>query len=152
MSPGEPRHHPPPSWKGAAVRPTNAAIAANVALSLLVMAGEARTLGRPPPGCWRCWQAARPLSSPGSRHLSHQEAPCQPPPQRAPGGTHPEGCLTGSSQLRKDNEMSDVIAPHAFLNMASISQTILSKIVAAKQARGSPPHKESQPLASFRTR
>ena len=40
---------------------------------------------------------------------------------------------TGNSPLRKDNEMSDVITPHAFLNMASISQTILGKIVAAKQ-------------------
>ncbi|MGL4888361.1 MAG: bifunctional indole-3-glycerol-phosphate synthase TrpC/phosphoribosylanthranilate isomerase TrpF, partial [Aeromonas veronii] len=39
----------------------------------------------------------------------------------------------GKSQFRKDNEMSDLIAPHAFLNMASISQTILGKIVAAKQ-------------------
>lgn len=39
----------------------------------------------------------------------------------------------GKSQFRKDNEMSDLIAPHAFLNMPSISQTILGKIVAAKQ-------------------
>ena len=35
--------------------------------------------------------------------------------------------------------MSDLIAPHAFLNMASISQTILGKIVAAKQEWGCRP-------------
>ena len=64
-----------------------------------------------------------------------------------PRGTHPER-PTGNSQLRKDNEMSDVIAPHAFLNMASISQTILGKIVAAKQEWVAA-RKESQPLASF---
>ncbi|MGY3855991.1 bifunctional indole-3-glycerol-phosphate synthase TrpC/phosphoribosylanthranilate isomerase TrpF [Aeromonas intestinalis] len=45
--------------------------------------------------------------------------------------------------------MSDVIAPHAFLNMASISQTILGKIVAAKQGWIAA-RKEAQPLASFK--
>ena len=64
-----------------------------------------------------------------------------------PRGTHPER-PTGNSQLRKDSEMSDVIAPHAFLNMASISQTILGKIVTAKQEWVAA-RKESQPLASF---
>lgn len=54
----------------------------------------------------------------------------------------------GSSQLRKDNEMSDLIAPHGFLNMASINQTILGKIVAAKQAWVAA-RKQAQPLASF---
>lgn len=54
----------------------------------------------------------------------------------------------GSTQLRKDNEMSDRIAPHAFLNMASINQTILGKIVAAKQG-WIEARKEAQPLASF---
>ncbi|HHQ4786946.1 bifunctional indole-3-glycerol-phosphate synthase TrpC/phosphoribosylanthranilate isomerase TrpF [Aeromonas sp.] len=54
----------------------------------------------------------------------------------------------GKSQLRKDNEMSDLIAPHAFLNMASISQTILGKIVAAKQEWVAA-RKLARPLASF---
>lgn len=53
-----------------------------------------------------------------------------------------------STQLRKDNEMSELIAPHPFLNMASISQTILGKIVAAKQAWVAA-RKLAQPLASF---
>ncbi|MEV3836612.1 bifunctional indole-3-glycerol-phosphate synthase TrpC/phosphoribosylanthranilate isomerase TrpF [Aeromonas dhakensis] len=56
----------------------------------------------------------------------------------------------GKSQLRKDNEMSDLIAPHAFLNMASISQTILGKIVAAKQEWVAT-RKLAQPLASFQS-
>ncbi|MEL3919724.1 bifunctional indole-3-glycerol-phosphate synthase TrpC/phosphoribosylanthranilate isomerase TrpF [Aeromonas enteropelogenes] len=56
----------------------------------------------------------------------------------------------GNSQLRKDNEMSDLIAPHAFLNMASISQTILGKIVAAKQEWVAA-RKLAQPLASFQS-
>ncbi len=56
----------------------------------------------------------------------------------------------GKSQLRKDNEMSDLIAPHAFLNMASISQTILGKIVAAKQAWVAA-RKLAQPLESFQS-
>ncbi|WP_368160606.1 bifunctional indole-3-glycerol-phosphate synthase TrpC/phosphoribosylanthranilate isomerase TrpF [Aeromonas sp. R5-3] len=56
----------------------------------------------------------------------------------------------GKSQLRKDNEMSDLIAPHAFLNMASISQTILGKIVAAKQEWVAA-RKLAQPLASFQS-
>ncbi len=54
----------------------------------------------------------------------------------------------GKSQFRKDNEMSDLIAPHAFLNMASISQTILGKIVAAKQEWVAA-RKLAQPLESF---
>ncbi|HHQ4572568.1 TPA: bifunctional indole-3-glycerol-phosphate synthase TrpC/phosphoribosylanthranilate isomerase TrpF [Aeromonas veronii] len=54
----------------------------------------------------------------------------------------------GKSQFRKDNEMSDLIAPHAFLNMASISQTILGKIVAAKQEWVAA-RKLAQPLTSF---
>lgn len=54
----------------------------------------------------------------------------------------------GSTQLRKDNEMSDLIAPHGFLNMASINQTILGKIVAAKQSWIAA-RKEAQPLESF---
>lgn len=54
----------------------------------------------------------------------------------------------GRPQLRKDNEMSDPIVPHAFLNMASINQTILGKIVAAKQEWVAA-RKEAQPLASF---
>nr|WP_042640051.1 bifunctional indole-3-glycerol-phosphate synthase TrpC/phosphoribosylanthranilate isomerase TrpF [Aeromonas eucrenophila] len=54
----------------------------------------------------------------------------------------------GSPQLRKDNEMSDVISPNGFLNMASINQTILGKIVAAKQG-WIEARKESQPLESF---
>ena len=66
-----------------------------------------------------------------------------------PRGTHPER-PTGNSQLRKDNEMSDVIAPHAFLNMASISQTILGKIVAAKQEWVAA-RKLAQPLESFQS-
>ncbi|WP_434663188.1 bifunctional indole-3-glycerol-phosphate synthase TrpC/phosphoribosylanthranilate isomerase TrpF [Aeromonas sp. NJAU223] len=45
--------------------------------------------------------------------------------------------------------MSDIIAPHAFLNMASISQTILGKIVAAKQGWIAA-RKEAQPLESFK--
>ncbi|WP_193758594.1 bifunctional indole-3-glycerol-phosphate synthase TrpC/phosphoribosylanthranilate isomerase TrpF [Aeromonas hydrophila] len=57
---------------------------------------------------------------------------------------------TGNNQLRKDNEMSDLIAPHAFLNMASISQTILGKIVAAKQEWVAA-RKQAQPLASFQS-
>ena len=56
----------------------------------------------------------------------------------------------GKSQYRKDNEMSDLIAPHAFLNMASISQTILGKIVAAKQAWVAA-RKLAQPLESFQS-
>ncbi|MFM4702549.1 bifunctional indole-3-glycerol-phosphate synthase TrpC/phosphoribosylanthranilate isomerase TrpF [Aeromonas bivalvium] len=44
--------------------------------------------------------------------------------------------------------MSELIAPHPFLNMASISQTILGKIVAAKQAWVAA-RKLAQPLASF---
>ncbi|WP_421199970.1 bifunctional indole-3-glycerol-phosphate synthase TrpC/phosphoribosylanthranilate isomerase TrpF [Aeromonas enteropelogenes] len=56
----------------------------------------------------------------------------------------------GKSQLRKDNEMSDLIAPHAFLNMASISQTILGKIVAAKQEWVAA-RKLAQPLESFQS-
>ncbi|MGE6107720.1 bifunctional indole-3-glycerol-phosphate synthase TrpC/phosphoribosylanthranilate isomerase TrpF [Aeromonas sobria] len=44
--------------------------------------------------------------------------------------------------------MSELIAPHPFLNMASISQTILGKIVAAKQAWVAA-RKQAQPLASF---
>jgi len=56
----------------------------------------------------------------------------------------------GKSQLRKDNEMSDLIAPHAFLNMGSISQTILGKIVAAKQAWVAA-RKLAQPLESFQS-
>jgi indole-3-glycerol phosphate synthase/phosphoribosylanthranilate isomerase len=56
----------------------------------------------------------------------------------------------GKSQLRKDNEMSDLIAPHAFLNMASINQTILGKIVAAKQAWVAA-RKQAQPLDSFQS-
>ncbi len=56
----------------------------------------------------------------------------------------------GKSQLRKDNEMSDLIAPHAFLNMASINQTILGKIVAAKQAWVAA-RKLAQPLESFQS-
>ncbi|WP_323971773.1 bifunctional indole-3-glycerol-phosphate synthase TrpC/phosphoribosylanthranilate isomerase TrpF [Aeromonas hydrophila] len=56
----------------------------------------------------------------------------------------------GKSQFRKDNEMSDLIAPHAFLNMASISQTILGKIVAAKQEWVAA-RKLAQPLASFQS-
>lgn len=46
--------------------------------------------------------------------------------------------------------MSDLIAPHAFLNMASISQTILGKIVAAKQEWVAA-RKLAQPLASFQS-
>ncbi|MGL5812434.1 MAG: bifunctional indole-3-glycerol-phosphate synthase TrpC/phosphoribosylanthranilate isomerase TrpF [Aeromonas sp.] len=45
--------------------------------------------------------------------------------------------------------MSDVIAPHAFLNMASINQTILGKIVAAKQG-WIEARKEAQPFESFK--
>ncbi|BEE08563.1 bifunctional indole-3-glycerol-phosphate synthase TrpC/phosphoribosylanthranilate isomerase TrpF [Aeromonas dhakensis] len=56
----------------------------------------------------------------------------------------------GKSQFRKDNEMSDLIAPHAFLNMASISQTILGKIVAAKQEWVAA-RKLTQPLESFQS-
>lgn len=56
----------------------------------------------------------------------------------------------GKSQFRKDNEMSDLIAPHAFLNMASINQTILGKIVAAKQEWVAA-RKLAQPLASFQS-
>ncbi|WP_162515882.1 bifunctional indole-3-glycerol-phosphate synthase TrpC/phosphoribosylanthranilate isomerase TrpF [Aeromonas sobria] len=56
----------------------------------------------------------------------------------------------GKSQFRKDNEMSDLIAPHAFLNMASISQTILGKIVAAKQEWVAA-RKLAQPLESFQS-
>ncbi|MFM5060981.1 bifunctional indole-3-glycerol-phosphate synthase TrpC/phosphoribosylanthranilate isomerase TrpF [Aeromonas veronii] len=56
----------------------------------------------------------------------------------------------GKSQFRKDNEMSDLIAPHAFLNMASISQTILGKIVAAKQAWIAA-RKLAQPLETFQS-
>jgi indole-3-glycerol phosphate synthase / phosphoribosylanthranilate isomerase len=56
----------------------------------------------------------------------------------------------GKSQLRKDNEMSDLIAPHAFLNMASINQTILGKIVAAKQTWVAA-RKLAQPLESFQS-
>ncbi|WP_199765835.1 bifunctional indole-3-glycerol-phosphate synthase TrpC/phosphoribosylanthranilate isomerase TrpF [Aeromonas veronii] len=56
----------------------------------------------------------------------------------------------GKSQFRKDNEMSDLIAPHAFLNMASISQTILGKIVAAKQEWVAA-RKLAQPLDSFQS-
>ncbi|PKQ79298.1 indole-3-glycerol phosphate synthase [Aeromonas sobria] len=56
----------------------------------------------------------------------------------------------GESQFRKDNEMSDLIAPHAFLNMASISQTILGKIVAAKQEWVAA-RKLTQPLESFQS-
>lgn len=56
----------------------------------------------------------------------------------------------GKSQFRKDNEMSDLIAPQAFLNMASISQTILGKIVAAKQAWVTA-RKLAQPLESFQS-
>ncbi len=55
-----------------------------------------------------------------------------------------------STQLRKDNEMSELIAPHPFLNMASLSQTILGKIVAAKQAWVAA-RKLAQPLASFQS-
>ncbi|MFC5705221.1 bifunctional indole-3-glycerol-phosphate synthase TrpC/phosphoribosylanthranilate isomerase TrpF [Aeromonas eucrenophila] len=44
--------------------------------------------------------------------------------------------------------MSDVISPNGFLNMASINQTILGKIVAAKQG-WIEARKESQPLESF---
>lgn len=65
-----------------------------------------------------------------------------------PQGAHSER-PQGSAPLRKDNEMSDVIAPHAFLNMASISQTILGKIVAAKQSWIAT-RKEAQPLESFK--
>lgn len=54
----------------------------------------------------------------------------------------------GRPQLRKDNEMSDPITPHGFLNMASINQTILGKIVAAKQGWIAA-RKEAQPLESF---
>ncbi|HEH9397106.1 TPA: bifunctional indole-3-glycerol-phosphate synthase TrpC/phosphoribosylanthranilate isomerase TrpF [Aeromonas salmonicida] len=57
---------------------------------------------------------------------------------------------TGNTQLRKDNEMSDLIAPHAFLNMASINQTILGKIVAAKQEWVAT-RKLAQPLESFQS-
>ncbi|WP_426008422.1 bifunctional indole-3-glycerol-phosphate synthase TrpC/phosphoribosylanthranilate isomerase TrpF [Aeromonas salmonicida] len=57
---------------------------------------------------------------------------------------------TGNTQFRKDNEMSDLIAPHAFLNMASISQTILGKIVAAKQEWVAA-RKLAQPLESFQS-
>ncbi len=57
---------------------------------------------------------------------------------------------TGNNQLRKDNEMSDLIAPMLFLNMASISQTILGKIVAAKQEWVAA-RKLTQPLASFQS-
>ncbi len=64
-----------------------------------------------------------------------------------PQGAHSE--RPQGSQLRKDNEMSDIIAPHAFLNMASISQTILGKIVAAKQGWIAA-RKEAQPLESFK--
>ena len=46
--------------------------------------------------------------------------------------------------------MSDLIAPHAFLNMASINQTILGKIVAAKQAWVAA-RKLAQPLESFQS-
>lgn len=53
-----------------------------------------------------------------------------------------------STQLRKDNEMSELIAPHPFLNMASISQTILGKIVAAKQEWVAA-RKLAQPLETF---
>lgn len=56
----------------------------------------------------------------------------------------------GNNQLRKDNEMSDLMAPHAFLNMASISQTILGKIVAAKQEWVAA-RKLAQPLESFQS-
>ncbi|MGE6162484.1 bifunctional indole-3-glycerol-phosphate synthase TrpC/phosphoribosylanthranilate isomerase TrpF [Aeromonas salmonicida] len=56
----------------------------------------------------------------------------------------------GSTQFRKDNEMSDLIAPHAFLNMASINQTILGKIVAAKQEWVAT-RKLAQPLESFQS-
>ncbi len=56
----------------------------------------------------------------------------------------------GKSQFRKDNDMSDLIAPHAFLNMASISQTILGKIVAAKQEWVAA-RKLAQPLESFQS-
>ncbi|MGY6038883.1 bifunctional indole-3-glycerol-phosphate synthase TrpC/phosphoribosylanthranilate isomerase TrpF [Aeromonas sp. AE23HZ002T15] len=66
--------------------------------------------------------------------------------KESPQGTHSE--RPKGSQLRKDNEMSDVIAPHAFLNMDSINQTILGKIVAAKQGWIAA-RKEAQPLASF---
>jgi indole-3-glycerol phosphate synthase/phosphoribosylanthranilate isomerase len=62
-------------------------------------------------------------------------------------GTKPES-PQGNSQFRKDNEMSDPIAPHAYLNMASINQTILGKIVAAKQAWVAA-RKQAQPLESF---
>ena len=68
--------------------------------------------------------------------------------KESPQGTHTER-QKGSSQLRKDNEMSDVIAPHAFLNMASINQTILGKIVAAKQGWIAA-RKEAQSLESFK--
>ncbi|MGY3901449.1 bifunctional indole-3-glycerol-phosphate synthase TrpC/phosphoribosylanthranilate isomerase TrpF [Aeromonas lusitana] len=64
-----------------------------------------------------------------------------------PQGTHSE--RPKGSQLRKDNEMSDVIAPHAFLNMDSINQTILGKIVAAKQGWIAA-RKDAQPLESFK--
>lgn len=73
-------------------------------------------------------------------HSSHSERP---------QGTHAE-LPSGSSQLRKDNEMSDLIAPHAFLNMASINQTILGKIVAAKQEWVAA-RKLAQPLESFQS-
>lgn len=73
-------------------------------------------------------------------HSSHSERP---------QGTHAE-LPSGSSQFRKDNEMSDLIAPHAFLNMASISQTILGKIVAAKQEWVAA-RKLAQPLESFQS-
>ena len=64
-------------------------------------------------------------------------------------GTKPES-PQGNSQFRKDNEMSDPIAPHAYLNMASINQTILGKIVATKQAWVAA-RKLAQPLESFQS-
>ena len=65
-----------------------------------------------------------------------------------PQGHFTQNARRATASFARDNEMSDVIAPHAFLNMASISQTILGKIVAAKQEWVAA-RKESQPLASF---
>jgi anthranilate phosphoribosyltransferase len=64
VSPRRTAPSPPPSWKGAAARPTTPPSPPTWRRSWSWRA-RPRTFGRPPPGCWRCWQAARPPSSPG---------------------------------------------------------------------------------------
>ena len=59
------------------------------------------------------------------------------------------GSQQGSTTLSKDIEMLDPLSsPDAFLNRASINQTILGKIVAAKQEWVAA-RKLAQPLESF---